>query len=285
MEHNETLAPDSSAVRVALWRAMHLQVDQPPYVFEDDLGLKLAAPQDDWRTRPDMDPRTTSTMRASIVARARYVEDFVKEQTDHGIKQYVILGAGLDTFAQRKPEIASRLKIFEIDRPGAQAWKRQRLMELGFDIPEWLRFVPVDFESGESWWKGIISAGFNPQRPTIITAIGLSMYLTIETIAEMMRQIAALPSGSTLLMSYLLTVDLVGPEERRLREWAEKGARQSGTPFTIYFTPSQIIEMARQAGFKKAENISGTNFAELYFKNRTDGLHPAMSEEILVASI
>jgi methyltransferase (TIGR00027 family) len=283
MEYKEP-APDSSAVRVALWRAMHLQIDQPPYVFEDDLGLKLAAPADDWRKRPDMDPRTTSMMRASIVARARFVEDLVTEQTDQGVTQYVVLGAGLDTFSQRKPEIASRLKIFEIDRPGAQVWKRQRLIDLGFGIPQWLRFVPVDFESGESWWDRLVSAGFNPHQPTIVTAIGLSMYLTIETIEGMMRQLAMLPSGSTFLMSYLLTLDLITPEERRLREWAEKGAKQSGTPFTIYFTPSELIEIAHKVGFKKAENISGARFAELYFKNRTDGLHPAMSEEILVAT-
>jgi methyltransferase (TIGR00027 family) len=284
MEHKEMAAPDSSAVRVALWRAMHLQVDGPPHVFEDELGLKLAAPPEDWVTRPDMDPRTTSVMRASIVARARFVEDLVAEQANQGIAQYVILGAGLDTFAQRKPQIASRLTIFEIDRPGPQLWKRQRLIELGFGIPQSLRFVPVDFESGESWWDRIISAGFDPQQPAVITAIGLSMYLTIETIESMMRQIAKLPSGSTFLMSYLLTVDLVGPDERRLREWAEKGARESGTPFTISFAPSQVIEMAHQAGFKDAHNISGDKFAELYFKNRTDGLQPAMSEEILVAT-
>jgi methyltransferase (TIGR00027 family) len=276
--------PDSTAVRVALWRAIHVQNDQPPHVFEDELGLRLADPQDDWRKRADMDPRNTSLMRASIVARARFVEDLVTEQANQGVKQYVILGAGLDTFAQRKPEIASRMRIFEIDRPEPQVWKRQRLIELGFDIPEWLRFVPVDFESGESWWDRLISEGFDPHQPAIITAIGLSMYLTIETNAAILRQIAMLPSNSTLMMSYLLTLDLVGPEERQLRGWAEKGARESGTPFISFFTPSQMMEMAHQAGFKEAQHISGARFAELYFKNRTDGLQPAMSEEILVAT-
>jgi methyltransferase (TIGR00027 family) len=283
MEQREA-APDSSAVRVALWRAMHVQIDNPPHVFDDELGLQLAAPDDDWRKRPDMDPRTTSVMRASIVARARFVEDLVTAQTNQGVAQYVILGAGLDTFSQRRPEIASRLKIFEIDRPGAQVWKRQRLIDLGFGIPEWLRFVPVDFESGESWWDRLVSAGFDPHQPAIVTAIGLSMYLTIETVEGLLRQIATLPSGSTFLMSYLLTVDLVGPEERRLRDWAEKGARESGTPFVSSFSPSQMIEMAHKVGFKQAENISGRRFTELYFNNRTDGLRPAMSEEILVAT-
>src|SRR6202167_5987237 len=152
MHDERTAAPDSTAVRVALWRAMHVQVDPPPHVLEDEIGLLLAAPDEQWRRRPDMDPEGTRWFRAGIVARARFVEDLVAEQAAQGVAQYVILGAGLDTFAQRRPELASRLRVFEVDQPGPQAWKRRRLMELGFDVPEWLRLVPVDFEAG-SWWQ------------------------------------------------------------------------------------------------------------------------------------
>lgn len=133
--------PDSTAVRTALWRAMHVAVDSPPYVLEDEIGLELAAPDGRWRDRPDMDAAATRPFRASIVARSRFIEDLVEERSASGVGQYVILGAGLDTFAQRRPEIASRLKVFEVDRPAHQAWKRNRLMELGFGIPEWLRPV------------------------------------------------------------------------------------------------------------------------------------------------
>ncbi len=133
--HDEQVtAPDSTAVRVALWRALHLEVDSPPHVLEDEVGLKLAAPDDGWRSRPDMSP-FTRPFRAAIVARARFIEDLVAEQAGRGVGQYVILGAGLDTFAQRRPELASRLLVFEIDRPGPQAWKRQRLVDLGLSIP------------------------------------------------------------------------------------------------------------------------------------------------------
>jgi len=88
------------------------------------------------------------------VARSRFIEDLIAEQPSHGVAQYVILGAGLDTFAQRRPEIASRLRVLEVDQPGAQAWKEQRLIELGFGVPEWLRFVPVDFEAARAGWNG-----------------------------------------------------------------------------------------------------------------------------------
>src|SRR6185312_9073436 len=130
---------------------MHVQVDPPPHVLEDEIGLRLAAPDDGWRGRPDMDPQGTSGFRAAIVARARFIEDLVAEQAGHGLAQYVILGAGLDSFAQRRPEIASRLRVFEVDRPGPQEWKRRRLVDLGFGVPDWLRLVPVDFEAGASW--------------------------------------------------------------------------------------------------------------------------------------
>src|SRR5437667_8993133 len=146
MHDMQMAAPDSTAVRVALWRALHVQVDPPPHVLEDEIGLKLAAPDESWRRRPDMDPQAMRPFRAAIVARARFIEDLVVEQAGRGVRQYVVLGAGLDSFAQRRPEIASSLKVFEVDQPSSQEWKRQRLIELGFDIPDWLRFVPVDFE-------------------------------------------------------------------------------------------------------------------------------------------
>jgi methyltransferase (TIGR00027 family) len=163
-DEEATPAAEGTAVRVALWRAMHVQVDPLPHVLEDEIGLRLAAPDDGWRNRPDMDPAGTSRFRAAIVARARFIEDLVTEQADQGVAQYVILGAGLDTFAQRRPEIASRLRVFEVDQPGPQARKRQRLIEMGFGVPEWLRLVPVDFEAGGSWWEELAAAGFDPDR-------------------------------------------------------------------------------------------------------------------------
>ena len=124
MEARDALAltdpgPDSTAARVALWRALHVQIDPPPHVLEDEVGLRLLAPGDGWRRRPDMDPQGTRRSRASIVARARFIEDLVAEQAGRGVRQYVILGAGLDTFAQRRPELASRLRVFEVDRAAA----------------------------------------------------------------------------------------------------------------------------------------------------------------------
>jgi len=276
-------APDHTAVRVALWRAMHVEVDAPPHVIEDTIGLKLVAPDASWRARPDMHPEGMKIFRASIVARARFIDDLVTEQANQGVGQYVILGSGLDTFAQRKPEVASKLKIYEVGRPEPQAWKKQRLSETGFGIPNYLRLVPVDFEVGGSWWDELVKAGFDTDRSAIVASTGVSMYLTKEANTVTLRQIATLAPGSTLAMTYLLPMDLASAEERPGREMAEKGARASGTPFISFYSPDEIISLAQKAGFKKARNVSAAELKTQYFAGRTDGLHPTKSEEILVA--
>jgi methyltransferase (TIGR00027 family) len=284
MHDKEVAAPDSTAVRVALWRALHVEVDPPPHVLEDEVGLKLAAPDDTWRRRPDMSP-FTRPFRASIVARARFIEDLVAEQATRGVGQYVILGAGLDTFAQRRPELASRLLVFEVDRPGPQAWKRQRLVDLGYGIPSFLRFVPVDFEAGDAWWDRLAASGFDANRPAVVASTGVSMYLTADALAAMLRQVAALAAGSTLAMTFLLPLEFADPEVRPGLQLAEKGARASGTPFISFFTPTEMLTLAHEAGFREAQHVSAATLTQCYFAGRTDGLRPPNnSGELLVAT-
>jgi methyltransferase (TIGR00027 family) len=284
MHDERTAVPDSTAVRVALWRAMHMQVDRPPHVLEDEIGLRLAGPDDGWRQRPDMDPRATSGYRASVVARARFIEDLVTEQAGDGVAQYVILGAGLDTFAQRRPEIASRLQVFEVDQPGPQAWKRQRLIDLGFGIPEWLRLVSVDFEAGQSWWEKLATASFDAGRPSVVASTGVSMYLTRDANLATLRQIAALAPGSTLAMTFILPLELLDPEERPQHEAVYKRARAAGTPFLSFFSPPEMMVLAEEAGFSKTEHVSTADLTQRYFNGRADGLQPASGEAFLVAT-
>jgi methyltransferase (TIGR00027 family) len=280
----QTAAPDSTAVRVALWRAMHVQADPPPHVLEDEIGLQLAAPDDGWRRRPDMDPRATSGYRAAIVARARFIEDLVAEQAAHGVAQYVLLGAGLDTFAQRRPEIASRLRVFEVDQPGPQAWKRQRLIELGYGIPDWLRLVPADFEASGNWWERLSAAGFDPGQPAVVVSTGVTLYLTKDATAATLRQIARLAPGSTLAMTFQLPAELLDDADRPTLQATEKGARAAGTPFISFFTPPEMLALARDAGFRGAQHVPGAELTQRYFAGRTDGLRPSSGEETLVAT-
>jgi methyltransferase (TIGR00027 family) len=276
--------PDGTAVRVALWRAMHAQVDAPPHVLEDEIGLQLAAPDDGWRDRPDMDPVGTSWFRASIVARARFVEDLVAEQADQGVAQYVILGAGLDTFVQRRPELAARLRVFEVDQAGTQAWKRNRLIELGFGVPEGLQFVPVDFEVGGSWWDELAAAGFNRTQPAVVVSTGVTMYLTKEATVATLRQIARLAPGSTYATTFLLPTELLDEAHRPGFEAAARGAAAAGTPFISFSLPEEMVALAREAGFRDAQHVSAAMLNARYFADRPDSLHMSRGEELLVAT-
>jgi methyltransferase (TIGR00027 family) len=212
------------------------------------------------------------------------VEDLVTEQAGHDVAQYVILGAGLDTFAQRRPEIASRLQIFEVDQPGTQAWKRRRLIELGCDIPDWLRLVPVDFGADESWWERLVAAGFDPDRPTIVASAGVTMYLTRDANVATLRQVASLAPGSTLVTTFLLPPELLDEVERAGLQAAERGARASGTPFISFFAPEEMLALARDAGFREARHVSAAELNHRYFAGRTDGFRTSRGEELLVAT-
>ncbi|SOD84709.1 class I SAM-dependent methyltransferase [Streptomyces sp. Ag109_G2-15] len=281
MQEQEAAA-DHTAVRVALWRALHVQADPPPHVIDDEIGLQLAAPDEDWRGRPDMDVEATRRTRASIAARARFVEDLVVDQAARGVGQYVLLGAGLDSFAQRRPEIAATLRVFEVDRPGPQAWKRQRLAELGYGVPEWLRLVPVDFEG--DWWGQLVTAGLDPGRPAVVAATGVTMYLTGDAVESMFRLVATLAAGSTLATTFLRPLEDVEPDQRPQLQAAVNGARAAGTPFLSFFTPPQILALARETGFREVRHVTAEELGERYFADRTDGLRPSRGEELLVAT-
>lgn len=276
--------PDHTAVRVALWRALHALVDATPHVLEDVIGLKLIDPPASWRQRGDMEPVRMARTRASIVARARVVEDLVAECVAGGIAQYVILGAGLDTFVQRQQPLAAKLEVYEVEQPVTQEWKRKRLIDCGFGVPDNLHLVSVDFEANQSWLEEITRAGFVRSKPAIIASTGVAMYLAKETVEAMLREIAGLAPGSTFVMSFIRPLELVEPEERPGVEMAMKGAAAAGTPFLSFFAPEELLDLARKTGFKKARHVGAADLEARYFRGRTDGLRPSSGEELLVAT-
>lgn len=273
--------PDHTAERVALWRALHVQIDSKPHVLIDEVGAQLIA-DPHWRNRPEMDPAFSKPMRASIVGRARFVEDIVEEQVQRGVNQYVILGAGLDTFAQRHEDLAKRLAIYEIDQPKTQEWKRKRLLEIGHSIPPRLKFVSVDFEAKESWWNQLLSSGFDQSRPAVVVSTGVSMYISKAGNLETLRTLAQLAPGSTFIMTFMLTLELLEPKERAIMEYVMQRARESGTPFTSLYSPEEICDLGLKAGFKQADFVSAEDIFKKYFSNRSDGLRAGHAEAFLV---
>ncbi|MBO9732646.1 MAG: class I SAM-dependent methyltransferase [Chitinophaga sp.] len=281
METNKAIQPDNTALRTALWRALHVQVDAKPHVLEDEIGWQLIAPPDDWQERPDM--KYTKRLRASIVARARFIEDLAKEQIAKGVQQYVLLGAGLDTFAQRNTDVSKQVTIYEIDQPDTLTWKAERLRETGYPIPANLHFVPVNFEIS-SWWEELLRSGFNVQQRAFVSCTGVTLYLTREAITDTLRKMMLLASGSVIAIAFYLPVALLEPEDQPLMEMSVKGAAAAGTPFVSFFSEEEIIALATEVGLKNIQTVATKDMADRYFKGRMDGLLPASGEVFLVAN-
>ncbi|WP_433337174.1 class I SAM-dependent methyltransferase [Spirillospora sp. CA-294931] len=253
-------------------------VDDPPHILDDLLGLEVAGVGETWRARPDMEPVRTRANRASIIARSRAAEDTLSTS---GACQYVLLGAGLDTFAQRHK---GPVRVFEIDAPATQAWKRDRLVQLGLLDPARLRLVPVDFEAGESWLAKAVEAGLDPTEPTVVSMLGVTMYLTAEAISTTLRQTASLAAGSIMVFSYSRPIEMAPSEVRSILEGATKGAAASGHPWLSLLTPDQAADLAREAGFADVNVMTSTDLHERYFAHRHDGLSPIGGEDLVIAT-
>ena len=252
--HEAHEEPDSTAVRVALWRALHVRVDPPPHVLEDEIGLRLVGPDDGWRRRPDMDPAATSAFRAAIVARARFIEDLVVEQAGRGVAQYVVLGAGLDTFAHRNPFAEAGLRAFEVDHPSTQAWKRERLAAAGLPPPASLTFAPTDFER-QTLADGLAAAGFDFARPAVFAWLGVVIYLTRTAVLETLGFIAGLPRGTEVIFDYGVPRSAYPPAEQAFHERRAASVAARGEPWITRFTPAEIDAELTQLGFDELEDL------------------------------
>lgn len=272
--------PDNTALRTALWRALHVLTDSKPYVIEDKVGYNLIRPGKGWQERPDM--KYTKRLRASVVARARFIEDLAKEQIAKGVKQYVLLGAGLDSFAQRNTPISSGIDIYEIDQPGTLAWKEEKLIENGYKMPGNLHFVPVNFESS-SWWDELSNKGFDRHQKAVVSCTGVTLYLTKNAIIDTLKKMTLLWPGSTIAIAFYLPPEQLDQEDQPMQEMAIKGAAASGTPFVSFFSVEEITKLAGEAGLKEIQTISTKDMTEKYFKDRADNLVPASGEFFLVA--
>ncbi len=267
-------------MRTALWRALHVLTDDKPYIIADQVGYDLIKPEKDWQERPDM--KYTKRLRASIVARARLIEDVAIEQIAKGAKQYVLLGAGLDSFAQRNTEIGSQVDIYEIDQPGTLSWKEEKLIKNGYKIPDHLHFVPVDFEAS-SWWTELLYKGFDIHKKTVVSCTGVTLYLTKEAIINSLKKMTALASGSTIAIAFYLPLEQLDEEDKPMQEMAIKGAAASGTPFISFFPVEDVVNLAAKIGLKEIRILSTKDMTEKYFKDRSDRLVPATGEFFLLA--
>lgn len=260
--------PSRTAQRVAVRRAAHQLLDRP-LVFEDPFALKIIGPDAASATEAKGDGRVSGSFRAFMAVRSRYSEDELACAVARGVRQYVVLGAGLDTFAWRNPW--PDLRVFEVDFPATQHWKRQRLANVAMGEPALLTFAPVDFET-QTLADGLRAAGFRTDQPAYFSWLGVTMYLTPEAFEASAGFIGALPPGSGVTFDYAVARSELGVFERLALDHLGKKVASIGEPFQLFFRPPELAATMRQLGFGETEDLGTDQLNSRYFPGRTDGL-------------
>jgi methyltransferase (TIGR00027 family) len=263
--------PSRTAERVALRRAAHQLFDQPK-VFDDPVALRIvgrdAAEELD---RVAEDEPVARGLRALMVARSRYTEDALARAVESGVRQYVVLGAGLDTFAYRNPNRVGRLRVFEVDHPATQAWKRAKLEAAGILVPDDLVFAPVDFERG-TLADGLREAGFDSRLRAFFSWLGVVPYLEIESIVATLRVVAATAPGSEVVFDYAIPPSMMAPGQRRVFEALAARVAAAGEPWRTFFEPAALARELTALGLTVVDDVPPEVLNERYFADRTDGL-------------
>ena len=204
-----------------------------------------------------------------MAARSRFAEDELAALVQQGVRQYVVLGAGLDTFAYRNP--FAELRVFEVDFPATQQWKRTVLADAGITIPANVNFVPLDFEH-HTLAEGLAEAGLEMKQPAFFGWLGVVPYLTLEAFRSSIAAIAQLPSPTAVNFDFALAPELLSPRARAAFEMLAERVAAAGEPFRLFFAPEQLDTELRSAGFSHAEITGADELNRRYFAGRSDGL-------------
>lgn len=283
MEDNR---PSRTAQGAALHRAAHQLLDNPP-VFADPLALKIIGPDAEAELRGGTNPHTEvprTGLRAFIAVRSRFSEDTLAEAVAEGVRQYVLLGAGLDTFAYRAAKVFPGLNVFEVDHPATQGWKRQRLAEAGITVPDVLTYAPVNFET-ETLSDGLVRAGFDLKAPAIFAWLGVVPYLTRDAITTTLGFVAGLPRGTTVIFDYGEPASERDPAAAAAHKAMAERVAASGEPFRSFFKPDDLKRDVAALGFSHVEDFDASTLNSRYFSGRTDDLRLRGSGHLMRARV
>jgi methyltransferase (TIGR00027 family) len=263
----QTGRASKTALKVAIRRAAHQLIDRPR-VLDDPIAVRLIGTG----FARDMERamhKVARDFRLFMAARSRYAEDRLAASVAHGVAQYVVLGAGLDTFAYRNP--FPSLKVFEVDFPATQRWKRDLLAEAAVDLPASLTFVPLDFEH-KTLSEGLAEAGFNAGLPAFFGWLGVVPYLTLDAFRSTLATIGQLPAGTAVTFDYVFAPETLSPKRRMVFDTLAKRVEAAGEPFRLFFATDELEKELHTAGFHRIEQVDSDRLNGLYFKDRADGL-------------
>lgn len=260
-----------TAYRVAIRRAEHQILDQP-LILRDPVAMRILEPDARAKIRHGVVTRTqrlTLSFRAFMVVRSRFAEDELAKAVASGIRQYVILGAGLDTFAYRNPH--PDLQVFEVDHPATQAWKHERLAAGNIHIPASTSFVPADFER-HSLAEELAASSFDPHAPAFFSWLGVTPYLTDRAFAQTMEFVASMPPPSGIALDYSIPRSSLNPREQMALDALTARVAHAGEPLRLFFDPAELDARLRNLGFSYIEDLGRDEMNARYTSGRTDRL-------------
>jgi len=276
-----------TAQRVGMKRAAHQLLDDPK-VFDDPVALRIIGKESASALRVDPlqfeSTPLSSYLRAFVAARSRYAEEKLALGVQRNVCQYVILGAGLDTFAYRNPHPQGLLHVFEVDHPATQAWKRARLDEARIPLPSNLTFAPVDFEA-QTLEEGLRVVGYDPRKSTFFSWLGVTEYLTTEAVMATLRFIASAQKGSGIVFDYMISPSLLTPAQRTRFDALARRVASAGEPWQAFFDPEVLTRDLRAMGFEYAEGLGPEEINARYFKDRKDGLRVGSLSHLMKAQV
>ncbi len=279
--------PSATAQRVAMRRAAHQLLDDPK-VFDDPLALRIIGREGEAALRADprqFDPSPLAPyVRAFVAARSRCAEDELGLSLRRGIDQYVILGAGLDTFAYRSPYPRGVLRVYEVDHPATQTWKRARLEEVGITLPADLALAPVDFHA-QGLEEGLRGTGYDQGKGAFFSWLGVTEYLAIEAVRATLRFIASAPAGSGVVFDYMISPSLLSPAQRARFEALARRVASAGEAWQAFFDPRLLVQDLRAMGFGHVEDMGQEEINGRYFRNRNDGLGVGSLSRLMIARV
>jgi methyltransferase (TIGR00027 family) len=269
----------------AIMRALHQTADDDPKILTDPIAPRLIDAEDDQRwLAPLLNHPFAKQWRAGFAVRSRYAEDCLEEGVRRGVQQYVILGAGLDTFAYRQPPFASSLRIYEVDHPITEQWKRDRLKMADIAIPPNLTFVPIDFER-TSIPGGLAVNGFLIGAQTLCSWMGVTQYLTCEAIDATLRFALSLPRSSEIVFSFILPQEALSGVEAEAIALAAQRSAEVGEPWLTRLHVAELTFKLRSMGFSQIVHLTPEEASKRYFANRRDGLKERHGEQLMRALV
>jgi len=257
--------PSRTARAAAFHRAAH-QVLEHGRIFADPLALSILGEDAETIARLSEQHPSGRRMRIFIAVRTRFAEDALATSVERGVRQLVVLGAGLDTYAYRGA-LRDRLRVFEVDHPATQAWKRQCLAHASIPVPASLTFAPIDFER-QTLAEGLAAAHFDPRQPTFFTWLGVVPYLTEEAVWSTLGFIATLPNGAHVVFDYSNPPDSLPPDVRASHDSRAARVAELGEPWVNYFESDQLRAKLTGLGFTGVEDLGPPEIAARFFPSR-----------------